>query len=597
LVEAALSSCNDMSIAGSAIVGSAGLTTGAEASGLGDVLANGNLVLDGSSLEVDGNAMAGAQVITNGQPVVTGTIGTLAEPIDCSVVDLATLYAGLDSENDNDLVPLTQRGRDPLSGRDLEVKANDVLTLPAGTYLFSSIKLSGRAEIALEGPVRLLVAGDVALAGKTLINQLGSPYDLRIWSTGSIAIEGQAVVRALIWAANGELRLNGAAELYGSALAGTIDVNGAEVTRIVDDLAPQLAIDSPAAGETVDACEILVSGSLNEVETGATLTINGQAIDVRTDGSFTTLVSLWTEPPGMIVAEAIDGGGNTTTVSVQVVIAAPVVDLSVPAPESLVGTRLTDLSGNAGTATTVTVNGTPAVVSNGQWQLTGYDLGDDGISPLEIIGSNCGDSTTYPTHLDLDTLAPEIEIDPATSTITGSPTIVIGGTVQDAHLAGVEVNGVPAAVDGDHFSATIPLANEGANDVTATAFDELDRTATSTIEVILDTTLPSVNIDSPAAGLVTDATEIVVSCTASDSNLAGVEVNGISAVPDGESFLATVTLDEEGSNQITAVATDQAGNPSPPTTISVVRDTLAPVITDRGDRGDGLGYGQRPPPR
>jgi hypothetical protein len=232
------------------------------------------------------------------------------------------------------------------------------------------------------------------------------------------------------------------------------------------------------------------------------------------------------------------------------------------------------------------VNGIPAEVSNGQWQLTGFDLGDDGISSLVITGTNCGGSgPSFETHLDLDTLAPEITIDkPATGSVTGSATISVGGQVHDAHLTGVEVNGVTADIDGDRFSATITLGNEGSNDITAIATDELDRSTSDAVVVILDTTLPSVTVDTPADGLVTTDTEILVAGTASDSNLAGVTIfvndaPGLAANLDGESFSHTVTIPEEGVNQVKVIATDQAGNPSPPTTVTVVRDTLPPVIT------------------
>jgi len=62
-----------------------------------------------------------------------------------------------------------------------------------------------------------------------------------------------------------------------------------------------------------------------------------------------------------------------------------------------------------------------------------------------------------------------------------------------------------------------------------------------------------------------------------DDPQATVKVNGTPATVTDGSFSASVTLNE-GSNTITATATDAAGN-STPVSVRVTLDTVAPVIT------------------
>jgi hypothetical protein len=217
LLEAALAGCSEVEISGEARVGSAGLVSGDGLSAAGHVWSNGGLLLNGS-VEVHGDAMAGPAdaVDRRGNPLVTGAIGSLAESFSCSSIDLAALLTELEASNDNALIPETAKGKDPLGGRDgreLTVKANDSLSLPAGTYLLSKITLLSHAEIVIEGPVRILCTGEIKMTGGALVNQLGSPFDLRMWSShdGRLKIDSQAVLRGLVFAPAAELQVTGGA--------------------------------------------------------------------------------------------------------------------------------------------------------------------------------------------------------------------------------------------------------------------------------------------------------------------------------------------------------------------------------------------------
>src|SRR5204862_3350295 len=94
----------------------------------------------------------------------------------CAPIDLAALRATLESSNDNVRIPRTDKGRVALSGSDgrtLDLHG-DGLTLPAGTYLLSSLSLAGHAEIRLAGPVRIVVTGSIRIERHSRIDGTGN---------------------------------------------------------------------------------------------------------------------------------------------------------------------------------------------------------------------------------------------------------------------------------------------------------------------------------------------------------------------------------------------------------------------------------------
>src|SRR5262249_13733706 len=105
----------------------------------------------------------------------------------------------------------------------------------------------------------------------------------------------------------------------------------------------------------------------------------------------------------------------------------------------------------------------------------------------------------------------------------------------------------------------------------ATHFD-LSVTAT-------DCTAPSLTIESPAEGLLTNADSVTVTGTVVDRSPTEVRVNGVPAAsvpPTG--YTVRVPLPVEGIDTLTAVATDAAGNHAT-LTRTVVRDSQPPALT------------------
>ena len=599
LTSQAVFSCRQLDLKGGSLIDSVDLSTGVQGDE-GHVRSNADVELNGNST-VRGDAIAGpgGSIVFKGQPAtVTGEQIIADEALNCEPIDLATLRTELEGSHDNEDIPKSDKNKDVFkgSGWNFDLKGNDGVTIPEGSYLFDSLTLGGNSEIRITGRVQILVLGDIKINGNGDINLDGSPFDLRIWSLGSeIDITSGSHIFGHFYGPGADFKLAGQAEITGSIFADKVDISGGgNVRRVVDDEPPSLIIESPIDGDSVTLCEIPVTGRVSDDQTGVTLTVNGEAVDLVEDPNsddflFNVPTSLYGDDPGLIVVEATDLAGNVFTLPVRVEIVAPVLVLTAPIPGSLVGDRIVDLAGTSGTSVTVTVNGIDATVTGNpgetSFTLGGFDLGEDGLRSLEVVGTNCGGSTTETFVVDLDTLPPTVAIDsPDEGALFGEQPITVTGTVEDAHLSSVTVNGVDASLDAGRFIATGVSLAEGDNPLVARATDALGRVTDSAIVTVeLDTTAPTVTIDDPISGVVIDTPVITVTGHVSDPNLATVTVNGVPATVTDMEFSAPGISLTEGDNTLVAEAVDQVGNTATSPAVTVVLDTLPPTVAIDAD--------------
>ncbi len=180
-----------------------------------------------------------------------------------------------------------------------------------------------------------------------------------------------------------------------------------------------------------------------------------------------------------------------------------------------------------------------------------------------------GNTASTSVTLNIDKTRPAVTITspPSLSLFAASP-ITVSGTSDDPG-APVVVNGIQASVSGGTFTATgVPL-REGSNLLTAVATDQAGNVATSSITVVLDTTPPTVLIDSPSNGAIVIHPTITVTGMINDSVVgtvnadnATVTVNGIPAQVSNRSFVVTDLPLQRGPNLLTAIGQDRAGNTS-----------------------------------
>jgi hypothetical protein len=161
----------------------------------------------------------------------------------------------------------------------------------------------------------------------------------------------------------------------------------------------------------------------------------------------------------------------------------------------------------------------------------------------------------------LDRFPPEVAItSPANGAFVNTPLLRVTGTVtDDGVLAEVTVNGIATTVANGQFAVDV-LLSEGINQLTARAVDSTGKEAFATAAATLDTQRPSLILDAPADGQLTNETAVRVSGLAEDANgIARVEVNGV-AIPVSEGSFEGSSPLAEGDNRLTIRAVDVANN-------------------------------------
>ncbi|VFS60660.1 HYR domain [Leminorella grimontii] len=398
------------------------------------------------------------------------------------------------------------------------------------------------------------------------------------------------------------------------------NVNGtggtsAPITIVVDTVAPDApTITDAVGGATTSDTTPTING---KAEAGAVVTvydgednpIGSTTADDSGDWHFTPDEPL-DEGDHTLTATATDAAGNESP-------ASTTFDLTVDtlAPDA---PTITDAVGGATTSdTTPTINGKAeagAVVTiydgednpigsttaddNGDWHFTPDEPLDEGDHTLTAIatdaaGNNSPTSTAF--DLTVDTLAPDAPTitDAVGGATTSDTTPTINGKAEAGAVVTIfdgednPIGSTTADDNGDwHFTPDEPLG-EGEHELTAIATDAAgNNSPTSTaFDLTVDTLAP----DAPT---ITDAVGGATTSDTTPTINGKAEAGSVVTIYDGEDNpLGSTTADDsgdwhftpdeplgEGEHELTAVATDAAGNESPAsTTFELTVDTVAPA--------------------
>ena len=400
--------------------------------------------------------------------------------------------------------------------------------------------------------------------------------------------------------------------------------NIATVTRTVtyipiveDTTPPTLIVNQPTNG-TVPINQITLSGTAYDPSGIYSVTVNGNAIAVNPDGSFSTSLIL-VNGLNVITVNAIDDSpqGNIATVTRTVTYTPPVVEdttpptliVNQPANGTTVYTDHVTVSGSASDSSgirSVTVNGVSVTLSNGTFGTTVWlNEGDNSIVVSAVDDSSNLNTKTVTRIVNYvilpDTTPPSITISFPTqgmNIISSDNTIhVTGSATDDTGIYSISVNGSVIAVD----TSTMPVVFDtivslvpGSNTIVANATDNSTNHNTNSISVTINYTLPIVE-PGPAYNITLSAnpTKLIADGTDTATILAYVtDANG-TAVIDGTvvSFTTTdgtlsdawaltyngranVTL-TSSLNPCTAVVTASSGSAS--TTLSIPFEASAPL--------------------
>lgn len=357
------------------------------------------------------------------------------------------------------------------------------------------------------------------------------------------------------------------------------DLSGNIVTGIVSTYPTVDAIDNWWGSKQKSTIESYVSGNVNYAPW-------------YLDSNKITLSSTDTTGPTVVLSDNID----TRTVvkdSDTVIITATFSDEN--GLDSGVTPTITisngDVTGAAMTSTT------DSNVWTYSWNVP---AGSDGsvtvsVSAQDAVG-NVNSPATGKASYTIDNTLPVITVNSVT-TPTNVATQTITGTYTEVNLDKIFVNGIQANINGNAYSAIIPLT-EGTNTITVVVTDLAGNSVDNSKSIVLDTNLPSIENVAQTPEYVRLNTPVTVSATVKD-NVGGVGlktggvvlhymVNGIVQTPiimgaSGDVYSAIIPTTTDFVDGIPVAyyitAEDKAGNTQTSVSNVFVIDGLAPSLT------------------
>jgi hypothetical protein len=347
------------------------------------------------------------------------------------------------------------------------------------------------------------------------------------------------------------------------------NIGFAEITFIVDTVAPSVSIASPVVGITNNNKQLL------------TYTASDGVVVVKVDGVIVSKTSgntLDALPDGQhtVRLEAVDAAGNTGLAEVTFVVdtISPIVSITSPAPGLTKNNRPTlTYTVNDGTVV-VKVDGT--IVS----KVSGNTLDPlpDGLHAVRVESTDAAGNVSFAEAvITVDTVPPTLIINPVTTPTKINNQTITGNRESGANVA-VAVNtsatvGSVSYPSSTTWSCTVSGLAETVNTITVTAMDAAGNTAAATSNITYDSTAPIVTVTSPAAVPTNDNTPLL-NYTVSDGTVV-VRVDGAVVSKVSGDSLDTLS---DGSHTVRVESTDAAGNTGF-ATVTVTVDTVPPSIS------------------
>lgn len=399
------------------------------------------------------------------------------------------------------------------------------VTRAAGGTWGMPVRLNSGMGDAIQQTSSLSYSGD-GYASWTQYN--GNGYDIvaRRYVAGQgwlppTAINAAAPATSATDAGNSNLAVDG----HGNAIVGWNQWHQGvlvpyAVEYIVGSGAPDLVVNSPADGAVTNQVTVTVSGT---TDPGASVTINGAALSVAADGSFSRAYSL-TDGTHTFTAIATGAAGLSTTATRTITVdtTAPALSLTAPSNGLLTRTSVVQVTGTTEAGASVVVNGVDAAVSStGQFSVA-ISLHEGANMIVATATDPAGNQAQASVSVTLDTTPPAISItSPASGANLTVPTVTVTGTTEPG--ATVIVNDHSVTVDASgSFTAQISLG-EGANLIIATATDAAGNSASAQVAVTYTNPAPAAQVQANLASLNTMELVLLVLVIVS-LGLAGVEI-------------------------------------------------------------------------
>jgi parallel beta-helix repeat protein len=329
-----------------------------------------------------------------------------------------------------------------------------------------------------------------------------------------------------------------------------------EFTLPLDDILPWVNVAFPEETATVNRTTVNVTGT---VEPGCAVTVNTIKGVVGTEGDWYAIVPLGKEGTNVLTVTVVDHGRNqiVRTINVTRDITPPVLTISSPSSDFLVNTTSLIVNGSTDDISgRLFINGVEKPISSN------FSYSVDLTAGANTVTIDCADAVwntaTITLRGELDTAPPALVIlqPPSLSASTNASSITIKGYT-DSDCT-VTIDGKPVQLSAtENFSASTPLV-EGMNDILVVATDKAGNNNPMLLKVLRDSIPPVVSVTYPANNSVVNQSFIELRGTTEAG--ATIKVNGVLAIPFGNTFSAQVRLDKEGRQVISIDAYDTLKN-------------------------------------
>ncbi|MEI9853707.1 Ig-like domain-containing protein [Enterobacter mori] len=442
---------------------------------------------------------------------------------------------------------------------------------------------------------------------------------------------------------------NGDLTVSASVTNGHGNTGSGERDITIDANLPGLRVDTVAGDDVINSIEhaqnLIITGSSEGLATGAalTVTVNGKtyAATVLADGTWTAAipaadVSALNAGTVTVTVEGQSAAGNPVSIShdVKVDLAAVAISIDPIASDDVInaaekGADLV-LSGSTtnveeNQTVTITFGGrsyTATVDASGNWTATvpSADLGSlkDGDASVQVSVTNVnGNSASAGREYSVDATAPTVSIEIVSdnniiNAAEAQQDLVVNGVTngEAGQTVTVTLNGVDYTTTvqaNGSWSVTVPSADlsgitDGSYTISAAVSDKAGNPASADRDVLVDTTVPQLTINTVSDDDVINSAEHAQALIVTGSVTGAAAGDVVTVTLNGKSYTATldasgnwsvgvpaadVTALAAGDYTITAALTDKAGN-SNSATHGVEVNLTAPVLTIDTVSGDDV---------
>ena len=472
-------------------------------------------------------------------------------------------------------------------GRTPELMVEQYTKTPQGTTTLSPYNVSAEKgdKSAFTGGVALASNREVTVTLDDLppMIRITSPTNGSVTSRAKISVSGFSEPRTSVaingadvtvradgsWSTSLDLTGEGPNTIVADAVDPSGNRAGDRVTVFLDSVVPVISVTAPRDRFLTNRSTVTVSGRVSEPH--AATTIDGVAVTAGTDGSFSVPVDL-AEGANVITICCEDAARNRATVYIngELDTVPPALGVSEPRNGLSTGKTSVAVKGVVEEGATLTLNGGGLVPDSGRFSAS-VELAE-GSNTLKLLARDrAGNVNLSVLEVFRDTTGPNLEISyPAEGQLLNVTQIELAGRTEAG--ARLEVNGEPVAFQGTDFLVPVRFSGDGPQTITIEAQDALRNRAAVSVSITVDTTPPSLKLKTPADGMLTNQTAVLL--TGKTDRGALLTVNGATARVDGDgTFSELVELPNEGANEIFVCARDAANNCAR-SAVVVHRDTI-----------------------